>query len=365
MKKTLPARSPLAAAVTLALATAFSAPLLAAPEPKELDSVDVVGTRAAGYGEKTTSTATRTDTALRDVPQAITVVSQELIQDQAMHGVGDAFRYVPGVGLAQGEGNRDTPVLRGNSTTADFFVDGLRDDVQYFRDLYNIDRVEALKGPNAMIFGRGGSGGVINRVSKHADRQRHRELSLQVGSWDRARTEIDLGGAAGQIMAWRVTAMAEDSGNYRDGVDGQRHGINPTFAWHLGEATDVGVSIEHFVDDRVADRGVPSFAGRPLDVDPATFFGSQALSPVDADVDALGVSFEHHFGDDVLLRNRTRVASYDKFYQNVYPNAVSGDRSTVALQAYNNTTRRHNVLNQTDLVIKFGDGIRHTVLAGM
>ena len=85
-----------------------------------------------------------------------------------MRSIGDVTRYVPGAGIAQGEGNRDTPVLRGNSTTADFFVDGIRDDVQYFRDLYNVDRVEVMKGPNAMIFGRGGSGGLINRVTRQA-----------------------------------------------------------------------------------------------------------------------------------------------------------------------------------------------------
>ena len=125
--------------------------------------------RAAGVTVSRTSTATRTDTALRDVPQSIGVVTRALIDDQGMRGMADVIRYVPGVGIAQGEGNRDTPIFRGNSSTSDFFVDGIRDDVQYFRDLYNVERVEALKGPNAMMFGRGGVGGVINRVSRQAD----------------------------------------------------------------------------------------------------------------------------------------------------------------------------------------------------
>ena len=91
--------------------------------------------------------ATRTDTPLRDVPQSITVVTQEMIRDQTMQNMGDVVRYVPGVGISQGEGNRDAVIFRGNNSTGDFYVDGLRDDVQYFRDLYNIDRVEVLKGP--------------------------------------------------------------------------------------------------------------------------------------------------------------------------------------------------------------------------
>ena len=135
-------------------------------------AVDAPGT---GYAVPVVSSATRTPTPLRDVPQAVSVVSSVLIADQRMSSMADVTRYMPGVGFAQGEGNRDTPILRGSSTTADFFVDGVRDDVQYFRDVYNVERVEALKGPNAMIFGRGGAGGVLNRVTRQADWGRARK----------------------------------------------------------------------------------------------------------------------------------------------------------------------------------------------
>ena len=147
------------------------------------------------YAPARTRSATKTDTLLRDVPQSITVVSERMIQDASMQNMADVVRYVPGVGMAQGEGNRDTPILRGNASTADFFVDGVRDDVEYFRDLYNVERVEALKGPNAMIFGRAGAGGVINRVTRQAGWDDVREVSLQAGSWDNLRTTADFGGA--------------------------------------------------------------------------------------------------------------------------------------------------------------------------
>src|SRR6185436_10031010 len=135
-----------------------------------LKSVVVTGnnTRASSYLRLESSSATKTPTLLRDVPQAVTVINRALIKDQAMQNMADVVRYVPGVTMGQGEGNRDQPTIRGNSTTADFYVDGVRDDAQYFRDLYNIERVEALKGSNAMIFGRGGGGGVMNRVVKEA-----------------------------------------------------------------------------------------------------------------------------------------------------------------------------------------------------
>jgi catecholate siderophore receptor len=121
-----------------------------------------------GERDKRVRSATKTDTPLKDVPQAVSVVTKERIDDQGMRSITDVLRAVPGASVASGEGHRDAIILRGQNSTADFFVDGIRDDVQYYRGLYNLDRVEVLKGPNAMIFGRGGGGGVVNRVTKKA-----------------------------------------------------------------------------------------------------------------------------------------------------------------------------------------------------
>ena len=140
-----------------------------------------VSAPVTGYQVPVISSATRTPTPLRDVPQAVTVVTQELIRDQLMMSIGDVVRYVPGMTSHQGENNRDQIIVRGNSSSADFFVNGVRDDVQYYRDIYNVDRVEALKGPNAMIFGRGGAGGVVNRVMKQAEFQPVRAVFVQGG----------------------------------------------------------------------------------------------------------------------------------------------------------------------------------------
>ena len=201
------------------------------------ESVAVEGA-GTGYAVPVVSSATRTSTPLRDVPQAVSVVSSALIADQRMSSMADVTRYMPGVGFAQGEGNRDTPILRGNSTTADFFVDGVRDDVQYFRDVYNVERVEALKGPNAMIFGRGGVGGVLNRVTRQADWGLSREAALQLGSWDDRRLTADLGRGVNEAVAVRGTALYEKADSYRDGVDLERYGINPTVAVRLGPGHD-------------------------------------------------------------------------------------------------------------------------------
>ena len=328
------------------------------------DRVDVdarVRDRATVIGS-----ATKTPTPLRDVPQAVSVVTRELIADQRMASMADVVRFMPGVTMGQGEGNRDTPILRGNASTADFFVDGVRDDAQYFRDVYNLERVEALKGPNAMAFGRGGAGGVINRVTRQAEWGQSREVSLQVGSWGNRRLTADVGSALDSRVAGRATAMYEDSDSYRDGVGIKRYGVQPSLAVRLGPATTLHASYEYFHDERIADRGLSSFAGRPLTSEASTFFGDPAQSPTDATVNMLASVLEHRFGDGITLRNRASYGVYDKFYQNVYPGAVTAAGTHVAISAYNNATDRQNLFNQTDLTLRPRTGpLEHTLLLGV
>jgi catecholate siderophore receptor len=311
-------------------------------------------------------TATKTLTPLRDVPQSVTVVTRAMIEDQAMQSMADVVRYVPGVGMGQGEGNRDTPILRGNSTTADFFVDGVRDDVQYFRDLYNVDRVEALKGPNAMIFGRGGAGGVINRATRYADWNTAHEITLQGGSDAHRRASFDLDRPLGRSVAARLTGMYENSESYRSGVGIERYGFNPTFAYSLRHSTTLRVGYERFHDERTADRGIPSRGDRPVETDRSTFFGDPDRSAASVTVNALTAVVDHKFAGNAMLRNRTRFADYDKFYQNVYPgSAVSADGTMASLSAYNNATGRQNFFNQTDVnLTAFTGRFKHVLLAG-
>ncbi|PWR21664.1 TonB-dependent siderophore receptor [Zavarzinia compransoris] len=343
-------------------------PAAAAPAGSELlpvVTVEGAGRPVDGYIASRTTTATRTDTPLIDVPQSVTVVSQELIRDQAMQSMEDAVRYIPGVGMAQGEGNRDTPILRGNASTADFFVDGIRDDVQYFRDFYNIDRLEALKGPNAMIFGRGGGGGVLNRVTRQADWTRTREVTVQAGSFENMRTTFDIGDVINDDVAFRVTAMYENTEGYRDFYEQERYAVNPTVALRPTDGLTITLGYEHFRDERTADRGITSFRGRPVDTDPSTFFGNPDLSPTWAEVNAFNALIDYDFGGGVTLRNRTRYAVYDKFYQNVFAGAPNAAGTTVGISAYNNMSTRENLFNQTDLNFKFETGsISHDFLVG-
>ncbi|MCC6588742.1 MAG: TonB-dependent siderophore receptor [Bryobacterales bacterium] len=312
-----------------------------------------------------TGTATKTNTPLIDVPQSVSVVTRELMRDQLMMSIADVVRYVPGIIATQGENNRDQLVIRGNASTADFFVNGVRDDVQYYRDLYNLDRVEALKGPNAMIFGRGGGGGVINRVTKEAGFTPLREITLQGGSFGHKRLATDFDHAFNDRAAFRVNAMYENSGSFRENSLGlERYGVNPTITLFPTQRTKVLFSYENFRDDRNADRGIPSFLGRPADLPVHAFFGnpknSQALAKVN-----LGSALIEHQAGRFNIRNRTMVGDYDKLYQNYVPGAVNPAMTLVGLSGYNNATERRNIFNQTDVTFGVNTGfIRHTILFG-
>ncbi|MFD1121811.1 TonB-dependent receptor [Methylophilus flavus] len=356
-------------AVILGLLFASAQPAFA-EEPQQLPDVDVKTTKEKpitnGYVTKKSSTSTKTETDLIDIPQSITVFNKQQMKDQAVQNLGDVVRYTPGVGAAQGEGNRETFIFRGVASTADFFQDGIRDDTQYYRDLYNVERVEVLKGPNGMIFGRGGAGGLINRVTKEANWNSLREIGLQYGSFDQARGTVDYNQAINDVAAFRLNAMYEDGNSYRDGVSLERKAINPTVTIKPSDNTKIVAGLEYFKDERIADRGIPSRNGRPVDTNDSTFFGNSRLSPTHTEVTAFNFLFEHLFDNGVTLKNRTRYANYNKFYQNVFANGSVTPLSRVAIAAYNVDTDRQNLINQTDLTFNWDTSfIKHESLVGV
>src|SRR4051812_3524016 len=316
-------------------------------------------------GAMDVAAATKTATPLRDVPQSVTVVPKAMMQDQLMTSISQVVQYVPGIVAHQGENNRDQIVVRGNSSSADFFVNGVRDDMQYYRDVYNLERIEALKGPNALIFGRGGAGGVINRVTKDAGFQAARELTVQGGMVGNGRVTADVGGPLNSTVALRLNGMLEHAGSFRDNVDLDRYGVTPSVTIVPDSRTKITLRYEYLHDGRVADRGIPSVDGRPADVDVATYFGDPAQSRVRSQVNIAAATVERRVSDRLVLRNHTLVGNYDRFYQNFVPGTVSPALTTVALSAYNNASNRTNVFNQTDLTAQVTTGsIQHTLLAG-
>lgn len=320
---------------------------------------------ASDYKTEEVGSATKTLTPLRDVPQSVSVVTKSQIKDQSMTSIGDIVRYLPGITAHQGENNRDQVIIRGQSTSADFFLNGVRDDVQYYRDVYNLERMETLKGPNAMIFGRGGGGGVINRVTKEAVFAPFREITLQGGSFGDRRFTADFAQPLNDIFAFRVNGVYEKSDSFRKFVGFERYGFSPTLSINAGEKTKITLGYEFFRDKRTADRGITSFQGKPADVPISTFYGNPETSRVRANVNLVSGTIERQIGK-LNIRNRTLFGDYERFYQNYVPGAANASQTSVTLTAYNNATKRRNLFNQTDLIYTASTGrIRHTLLGGV
>lgn len=360
------------------LSVAFCAAFLTQAHARDslntLPSVVVVADSAKGDGQvdgyKTgsSSTSTRTDTLLLDTPQSVSVVTQDQMDDQNITSMEEAARYVPGVDVQMGEGHRDQVTIRGmtngkNGTTSNFFVDGARDDAEYIRDFYNTERIEFLKGPNAMAFGRGSPGGAINRVIKSADGTQKRKLVLTGGSFNNRRIEADLGDKVNDKLSLRLNTMYQKSDSYRDHIGFERFGIAPTATIALGEYTDLKVGYEHFEDNRSVDRGVPSQNGVIYQTNNSSFFGDPAQNRANTQINSVYGILTHDFDATLSLRNNMRYTNNHKFYRNSNPGAISGN--TFALTAYQAKTTRDNFTNQTDLTKKFTTGsVKHKALIG-
>ena len=335
----------------------------------------VTGTRDT-YGAHSTGSATRTDTPLVDVPQAVSVVTERQIDDQAMRSVADVLRYVPGTMVGQGEGHRDQITIRGNNSTADFFVDGLRDDIQYYRPLYNLQRVEVLRGPNAMIFGRGGGGGVINRVTKTPLFESRIGASGSIDTFGAWYVDADLNQPLSDSVAARLNAVYEEFGNHRDVFGGRLIAVNPTLRFLPGENTGINLSYEYVDDERVVDRGIPSEQPGTV-ADPAgplrgfrdTFFGVPGVNQLGFEGHILRGTVEHRFTPELTLVSRLLYADYDKFYRNAFAatavTTTAGGVRQVGIEGYFDGFQRENLFSQTDLVWEAATGaVRHTLLAG-
>lgn len=342
-----------------------------AAEDRDYLGRDIVVTGAReGYASDDGSIGTKTPTPLIDVPQTISVLTEDQLDDQSVTSLNDALRYVPGVSLETGEGNRDEVFIRGQETTADFYIDGLRDDLQYFRPLYNVERVEVLKGANALIFGRGAGGGAINRVAKRAlFGEQFVAADASVDTWGGFALGADLNQPLGDNLALRVNSTYEEFASHRDFYDGRFIGFSPTLSSKLGDQTKLILSYTYDDDRRLADRGNPSLDGAPLRGFDRTLFGDRDFNVSDVEVHIARARLEHEFADNLSTNFSLQYADYNKLYANILPeviltDALSGER-TVRLSGYRDTTARENWIAQGNLVWQPATGtVDHTILLG-
>ncbi|MGX7896582.1 TonB-dependent receptor [Tsuneonella sp. HG222] len=337
-----------------------------APAPSDYLPVDILVTASiGGYAEEDGSTATKTPTPLIDVPQTVTVITRDQLDDQAMRGINEALQYVPGVSLETGEGHRDQVFIRGQGTTADFYIDGLRDDAQYYRPLYNIERVEVLKGANALIFGRGAGGGAINRVGKQANTAgmsgSFAASADSHGAWTLA-GDVNAPFAAG--VAGRLNAIYEEFDSNRQYYGGRFIGISPTFAADLGPDTRLTATYSYDDDRRLTDRGNPSLNGEPLRGYDDTLFGNPDFNNAETTAHIARTRLTHRFSDALSANATVQYGNYDLFYSNVVPSSATA--TTVTLSGYQSGLARENLIGQANLVAEFDmGGAKNTLLFGV
>jgi len=366
-----------ASIITLLSASALGQPAFA-EDAFDVEAYDdsrtiIVTGLSDGYLATNSVTATKTDTPLIDIPQTINVVTRDQLDDQAHHSLADILRYVPGTTVGQGEGNRDQITLRGQNTTADFFLDGVRDDVQYYRGLYNIERVEILKGPYALIFGRGGGGGIINRVQKSPlsdDFIYAGQASINsLGAYD---ISADVNAPLSDAVTVRVNAIYEKFDSHRDFVGGERYAWNPYVALKLNDRWKLGLSYEYVHDDRTTDRGIPSIAAgvgqpnRPIAGYRDQFFGVPGINHTKLEAHIAKLRLDGALTSNLSFSGTILYGDYDKVYLNVYPNgAATAQNGTVALAAYSDPTQRENFIAQANLVWDVETGpLGHKILVG-
>src|SRR5450830_1255841 len=363
-------RKPGCKPITLAVlgALTFGATPLAAWAQESLPAVTVTASKDNNaYVAGTSASATKTEMALRDVPQTINVVPAAVIRDQHAMSIQDIMKNIPGVGLSTGDGQRDQVFISGFTAIGDQFVDGFRDDALYFRDLSNVERLEVIKGPAAVLYGRGSSGGLVNRITRKPGVD-ITDVALSLTNTAGRRGEVDVG-RVGETVDWRVTGAREVSDSYREQQFIKRTALAPSVAIRLSGATKLLLQGDYLEDRRLTDFGIPSWHGRPVAVDAGTYYG--AANARDADfsqsrVVSTAATLTHKFSDSLSLRNAFRYYDYhlDRNNTNISGN-VNEVKGTMNFGHAKLNRDESGWFNQTELTQKLVTGsLRHEVLYG-
>jgi catecholate siderophore receptor len=351
---------------------------LAAGQTTELDftlqlaqASSSVQVTASGYQIETQSAASRIPIRPLDLPQTVTTVSQDAMRDRAVTSMQEALAYIPGVSPMLGEGRRDQVSIRGMSANTDQYIDGVKDDATYYRDLSNTESIEVVEGPAAVLYGRGTSGGLINRITKKPHNAGTlAELSTIDGSYGQKRVEGDVDTLLGSPkLGLRTTGAWENSGSFRHYFWLDRYAFAPTLRWRPTPNQDITVQVERLRDERLTDRGIPGVNGRPAPVKISNFYG-YALTNGNVSADYLhnGITDSTFDWKGKLLgwngHEIFRYAGQQNHFQNTLNTGVSNGQVTRSV--YNIVTNQVNYFNQDEAWHRFRTRkVEHLFLAGI
>ena len=332
---------------------------------QELSPLSVVGSKSDA---PTLSSGMKTSMPAKDIPQSLSIMTSEQIKAQGLKSIGDVIDYTPGVNTSQGEGHRDAAVIRGVRTTQDFYRDGIRDDVQYYRPLYNIDQVEVLRGPNALLSGFGGAYGIINRVSKKGViGESFNTVSGSIDTFGETNVQLDSNYEIAEDKAFRINMFGEKLENHRDYYYGDSFGINPTMKYLLEDGSTLDLSYEYLNQERFIDRGIPTGSdGKPVESLKDFVFGDPTENYSTHEAHIFKAIYEHELTDSLSGRLSVSHSDHDKLYQNFYASSYDAAAGSVKLDGYLDTTQRETTTlsYQVNGEFEMGD-IVHNLIAGI
>jgi catecholate siderophore receptor len=401
--------TPLATALALAFAVPYATPAVAQTAPQTAsqpaadsapanastnnmaaDTLPTIGVAAQAeqqdFQAERSNVGAKTPTALRDIPQTVTVINKDLLASQGATSFQDALRNAPGVTIGAAEGGQigNNINLRGFSAQNDIYLDGFRDRNQYYRDTFDLEELEVLYGPSSMLFGRGSTGGVVNQVSKKANLKDSAEVSAMIGTDDRYRTSVDVNHKLTDTAAIRLNAFGQSLGSTRDVMKNKDYGIAPEVRFGIGTPTEVTLSalIQHNYD--MPDYGIQALNGRPAPVPRNTFYGLTSDRTIQ-DVQTFTAAIKHKFSDALTLTNQTQFSHSLTDARETAPQAVltgplssstaltNGNFTTLSpsqlfikLQSHDRVIENHAIYNDTMLEYEFDTGpLRHDLIAGV
>lgn len=296
-------------------------------------------------------TSTRVDLDLRHTPQSVTVINQDLLKTTGAFSLRDALRTAPGVTMAAGEGGRtgDSLTIRGFVANSDTYVDNLKDNGQYFRDTFNVEQAEVLKGASGLYFGRGVAGGAVNSVTKKPTTAWLGDVSVTGGTDEFWRVQAGVGGPVTDQIGARLDAYLTGSNSFRDDVESSRWGVAPTVTVKVLESTSVTLQYVHQYEDSSMDYGVPVVNGRPADVPIDWYYGFKDDSFQEYTVDLYTATIDHRFNDQFTLRNATRYGDYNRYYMVEIPGAYNSGTGQIPISQALRNNDQENLTNNTEL----------------
>ncbi|WP_421192683.1 TonB-dependent receptor [Aeromonas jandaei] len=323
------------------------------------ETMTVVGKRSQ---HQEVATATRTNTPAKLVPQTIDSVKVSELTAFGQPTLSEALVGIPGVD-ASGDTRFDGVTIRGFSAGTDFYLDGFRDDMQYTRDLGNIERVEVLKGPAAVLYGRGSGGGIINRISKKPQKGQESSVTVRVGSYDYQRMAADLSAEPSEAVQLRLNVAQEDNDSFRNGVHGRRTMVAPAMNWEITDRLSWLLQYERNESHRTPDRGIPGLNGRPADVPRDAVYSDLRRDYINDLAQSARSRFTWDINDDWQVRQQLSLIDLSSQFDNTYITKMEGEQITRTRWQQDLQTRNFASSLEVEGHLQSGP-IAHTLLVG-